>query len=61
MKRVIQIEVDIDRPYESAEQERYVLATIEEALVDLAIWHGLLANEESAPQQFMSANARFVR
>lgn len=32
MKRTIEIEVEIDTPFVDAEQERYVLATIEEAL-----------------------------
>lgn len=61
MRRTITIDVEIDRPYENAEQERYVLATIEEALTEQAIWFDLLCNEASAPQKFKSANARFKR
>lgn len=60
MKRTITIEVEIDTPFANAEQERYVLATIEDAL-EPDIWFSMLANRDTAPQKMMRANARFTK
>lgn len=60
MKMRIVVDVEIDRPFEGAEQERYFLATLEEA-ISTEVWHDLLANEKEAPQRVTCANARFHR
>jgi hypothetical protein len=60
MKKLqIIIDVEIDQPFANAEQERYVLATIEDAL-DTHVWFDLLANEAVAPQKFSDARARIA-
>lgn len=60
MKRVIKIEIEVDRPFDNAEQERYVLASIESAL-EGEIWHDMLANEATAPQRFSKVSAHFTK
>lgn len=60
MKRKIEIEVEIDRPFDDAEQERFMLASLEEALTETAIWHDFICNEAVAPQKFSNVKARFV-
>lgn len=57
MKRQIIIDVEVGA-FDNAEQERYVLATIEDAFGEA--WFDWLANEEIAPQQFTNVRARFA-
>lgn len=61
MKLRIIVDLDVDRPFESAEQERIVLASLEEALQETAIWHELLCDPTRAPQCFDNVRARFTK
>ena len=58
MKRQIVIDVEFDRPFDTAEQERYFLASIEEAM-ETEIWFDMLASEDMAPQQAKDVRASF--
>ena len=61
MKRTIEIDVEVDKPFENAEQERYVLASIEEAMQEDGVWFDLLCDEKVAPQSFSNVRARFTK
>lgn len=56
-KVTLLVEVNFDRAFESAEQQRYVMASIEEALP--LVWHDYMVNEEVAPQQPSNVSVRW--
>jgi hypothetical protein len=60
VRLTITLDMDIDTPFTTAEQQRYFLASIEEALESEA-WHELLANQEVAPQQPKNVRARVAQ
>lgn len=51
------VEIDFDRAFMNAEQERYIMASIEESLP--LVWHDYMVNEDVAPQQPSNVSVRW--